>query len=486
MSEVKKISKNSLMSYIARVSDLISGVITLSIISRYLSIEFFGKYMLVTTSGWILSTIVNMGTEQILLREIAREKEKASDFLVHGVFVNFMLFTVCIIIYSIGIPLLGLEWIVVVALYLNFLAEAMKVFMRSIISVFVAFEKMEYDALLTFLARILALILTIVIVYLRWDFIYLFVTYLVGNSIGLLVGLVILFNKFVIPKIEIGLRKIQYMFMESFPVGINIVSQQFYFYIGVFVIKLLEDEASVALFQAPNRLVTVFHIIPVALLAAIQPIMSRLSISNISFHKFEYVYQKSFKFLFIISFPMSVLGMVLANKIILLVFGESLKGSVSSFQILIWSVNFIFLDALLTFVLILINKQRLLILGNVMCILTNIVLSMVLVKSYSYIGAAWAALISHGVVFIIDFYFVTKNLKCTPAIQGLLQPVLSSLITGFILYKLLHLNIIFLILSGMVIYLGLIIAFGTFSLEERQLFKRAIVRKDKQAFDRIV
>jgi O-antigen/teichoic acid export membrane protein len=476
MSEVKKIGKNSLMSYIARASDLVVGIVTMSIIARYLSIEFFGNYMLVMTCGWILSTIVNMGTEQITVREISRNKEETSGFLVNGIFVNFLLFSICIAIYSLSIPFLKLERVIIFALYLNFLSEAMKAYMRVIISVFIAYEKMGYDALLTFLARVIVLISTIAIVYFKLDFVYLFVSCVAGSGTGLLLGLIILLKKFVVPKIEIQFSRLKYIFVESFPVGINIISQQFYFYIGVYVVKTLENEAAVALFQGPNKLVTLFQIIPIALLAAFQPLMSRLAVSNTSSNKFEYVYQKSFKFLFIVSFPVSVLGMVLAHKIILLVFGVGFKDAVISFQILIWAVNFIFLDVLLTFVLTSINKQRLLIFGNVTCVLTNMILSIIFVKKYGYVGAAWAALISYGVVFIIDFYFVTKNLKCTPLKQGILQPVISSLIAGFILYSFHSLNIVLLFLCGMIIYLGLIWALKTFTREERQLFRSIFVR----------
>ncbi len=267
-----------------------------------------------------------------------------------------------------------------------------------------------------------------------------------------------------------------YIIKESFPIGICIISQQLYFYIGVFVIRILENEAAVALFQGPNRLVTVSQIIPIALLSALQPLMSRLAVTNTSTPKFEYIYQKSFKFLFIISFPIAVLGMVLANKIILLLLGEGLKGAVNSFQILIWAVNFIFIDALLTFTLILINKQRLLIIGNVICILTNMTLSIILVKKYGYIGASWATLISFGVICSVDFYFVTQNLKCTPLKQGILQPVISSLIAGFILYSFHSLNIVLLFLCGIIIYFGLIWTLKTFTREERQLFRSIFIR----------
>lgn len=476
MSEVKKIGKNSLMSYVARTSDLVVGVVTMSVIARYLSIEFFGNYMLVMTCGWILSTIVNMGTEQIIVREISRKKDEASGFLVNGVLVNFLLFAICMLIYSACIPFLRLERIIIFALYLNFLSEAMKAFMRVVISVFIAYEKMGYDALLTFLARVIVLISTIVIVYFRLDFIYLFVSCVAGSGIGLLAGLFILFKKFLVPKADIHLSKLKYIFNESFPVGVNVISQQFYFYIGVYVVKMLENETAVAFFQGPNKLVTLFQIIPIALLAAFQPMMSRLAVSDLSFNKFEYFYQKSFKFLFIISFPASVLGMVLAPKIILLIFGADFRNAVIPFQILIWAVNFIFLDVLLTLVLTSINKQRLLIAGNVMSILANTAFSIILVKKYGYVGAAWAALISYGVVFVFDFYFVTKNLKCTPLKQGILQTVMSSFIAGIVLYNFHNLNVVFLLMFGATIYLGLIWVLRTFTVEERQLFKSIFIR----------
>lgn len=476
MVEAKQITNNSLLIYLARLSDFILGIITMGLVARYLSVQGFGQYMLIMTIGWIFNTLVNIGVEQIILREIARTKDKASDFLGTGLFINVLMFILWITIFSLNLWQVRLEQIIIIAMYLNFLSEGMKALMRTTISVFLAFEKMGYDTFLTSLSRLLIFILMVVVVYFKLEFIHLFAAGVVGNGAGLLTAFLMCRKRFATKGIKTTKEELRYILKECFPVGAMLISQALYFYINVFALRVLADDRGVALFQGPNKIVTVLQVIPVAFLTAFAPILSQLGVSDTDRPMLNYIYQKSFKFLFIISFPMSVLGVLLADRIILLVFGDGFTGAVISFHILFWAINFLYLDTLFTFILISIGKQNFLIVSNTLCILTNLLLSLILIPSYGYVGAAWASLISYGMLFICDFFFVTKRLKVFPDRNSVLNPIIGSLIMGLALYKFLYLNPVFLVLGGLSVYLVSIFGLSTFSPDEKEIARKILSR----------
>jgi O-antigen/teichoic acid export membrane protein len=359
-----------------------------------------------------------------------------------------------------------------IAFCLNFLSEAFKTLMRVMISVFLAFEKMVYDAYLTFFSKAAILVLTFGVIEIRFNFISLFAVCSIGNALGFLLSVFILCKHFFRPTIALSGSQLKYLWVESFPMGVNKISQQIYFYIGVFVLKILGDNVAIALFQGPNKLITSFQIIPVAVMTALQPLMSRLGGSRVS-SDFEAIYKASFKILVILGLPLATLGPLLSGKIVSIVFGEALRDGTPTLQILFVAVVFIFLDTLMTVVLTSIDRQGLLIIGNVVCIITNLAASLLLVNAYGYIGAAWSALLSYLVLFLTDFYFVTKHLKTVPTREGIGQALTGCLIAGSILYVLLSLNIVFLLLGGCFVYFGTLIVLKAFSSEEIQMFRRA-------------
>lgn len=476
MDEIKKIGKNSISIYLARISDFILGIVTMSIIAKYLSVDPFGQYIFILTVGWILYTVLSMGVEPILLREISRNRSNAFELLVTALLINGMVFGLSAALYGAAVPFLRFDKIVAVAMFLNLISELLKVLMRTHIAVFLAFEKMAYDTLLTFAGRVFILMFTLFVVTLDLGFIYLFYALIAGNGIALLISIMLAKKELKFNRLGLQLQQGTYLLKESFPVVLKSISQQLYFYIGVFIVRLLTDDTGVALFQGPNKILTLLQMVPVAFLTAFAPMLARLAVSADTHDQFNTIYDKAFKFLIIISLPISVGGTLLAPKIITLIFGTGFDGAILTLKILIWAANFLFLDTLFTFILVSSDKQKYLIGSNILCVVVNLFLSYVLVLNYGYIGAAWAALFSYFILFSANYYFVTKELKHTPSFQGVVQIIVGSFVMGVFLSQLINLNLFILMIAGFIVYSLTILVLNVFSLEEKILLKKAVTR----------
>src|SRR4030042_5194986 len=81
MNGLGRIGKNVGLVFSARVFDVLSTVIIVVILTRYVSVETYGKYSFVMALVYTLSSFANIGMPKILIREISQDREAAGNFL---------------------------------------------------------------------------------------------------------------------------------------------------------------------------------------------------------------------------------------------------------------------------------------------------------------------------------------------------------------------------------------------------------------------
>jgi O-antigen/teichoic acid export membrane protein len=255
---------------------------------------------------------------------------------------------------------------------------------------------------------------------------------------------------------------------------ISILFTQAFFRVDVFVLKALRSLSEVSLFFAPYLSIIRLQVIPQTIVMALFPTMSRLADTSSS--SFEKNYEKTFRFLLMISLPIAMVTTVLAEKIILLLFGESFKEATISLQILIWAIVLTFLDALLLNVLISLNKQRILSFIFPFVFLVNLLLDLILVPLYGYVGACIGSLAAYMVRFCLTFYYVSKYTCYLPLNRIVLKPAISVLIMNIFMFLAKELNLFFAASLGMLMYLISLILLGNFTKDDIALLKRALTR----------
>ena len=96
MDIVKRIAKNSVWILSARGIELVSNLIIVALVARYLGVKEFGLYSFLMAILWISLPIINLGIPRILTREISQDFQKASNLV--GIGITFNSFVVIIIV----------------------------------------------------------------------------------------------------------------------------------------------------------------------------------------------------------------------------------------------------------------------------------------------------------------------------------------------------------------------------------------------------
>lgn len=466
MDRARRIAKNSVWALIARGIDILSNLILLAIIARYLGVANFGVYSVIIAIVWTISPFLILGLPRILARDIAQDKKRTNELIGSAItliglgaipiFAVIVLYTVLfkIELGHIAIILIITGCVIIIAIT------------RTLNSVFVAFEKMHYETIVALFISLISMLITGSVAYFDLGFIYIFVGLLIANFSGLVISVFLSLRYFAM-KPELGVinrNTFSYLMKESIPLAVSQFFFQTYLYSGVFVLKLLSNNFDVGLFQAPYRTITRLHIIPMTVIVAVFPLLSQLSISDKD--RLRSIVLTVLKLMLIVSLPLTIFGFVFADKVILFVFGEAFLGSTIALKIQILGLGLFFMNNIFESLFICLKKQRSLIVVMGIGLFISILLNVFLVPQYGYIGASIVTLISQTVILGMGLYFLSDIFNWYEITKAVYRPILSAFITGFFLYVFSGLNNIFIAGVGLLIYPVMLFIFNTFSQEE--------------------
>ncbi len=478
-----RIGKNTLLVSVGNVIELFSAIVTVAIIARYLSVDEFGMFSLIRSVGLILTPIISFGVARILVREISIDKTKAGEFVTAGLIVNSLIVVPVVGVTVVIAAALNLTSMLnVLALCLALLAAILQAFARTMRAVFIAHERMGYNAAAITLARLLNVFLVLIAIFFNYGYLSLFVCIAVSELVSLLGVSVIVIFHFTVPLQRITVDRLRYLFNESYAIAISDFINRGHVYANVFFIKAFHGVTQVALFQAAQRIVAPTFLMPRSLLIALFPMFSRLAANDDELQRLHQAYRMTMNFVVAVSMAICVSGMSSAPYLIQLLFGEKFSGATGSLEILIWTILPVFANFLLNFLLTSVKKQRVLVVSNGICFLLNIVLGIILSLRYGHVGASWAMLIAFCGRFLVNFYYTSKyigyvpinNLLLKTSLAGGVLWLMQSLATGPILFA------VALIIS-LLVYIGMLFQLKVFGKVEIQLIRGILKGKRRGA-----
>jgi O-antigen/teichoic acid export membrane protein len=157
----------------------------------------------------------------------------------------------------------------------------------------------------------------------------------------------------------------------------------------------------------------------------------------------------------ILSIPLAVGTTLLAGRIIALVFGEGYAPSVAVLQLLIWSLVLIFANATFVRLFESTNKQIVVTKITGLMVIVNVVINLVLIPQYSYVGASIAILITEFIALVLFFFLAERGHyvhEKTELASIVLRIIGASAIMGLFIAYIENLNLIFIIVSASLLY----------------------------------
>ena len=472
-----KIVENFFYLSISKIISSVLGFFLFVYLAKVLGVENFGKYEFSLAICTIFNLIATCGLDKIGTREIAKigiiDKIKIQQFNNNIVSLRFFLSLISFIFLLVFVFFIPKSLDIKILIFLNGIAILISSF--SLEWFFIGIEYMQIIGILNVIKQGLVLI-----------FVYFFIKnsetlFLLPISTGgiflICVCLYILFylKKWHRLKISINFSVWKALIKESYPVFFSSIMILLYLKFDTIMLGFLKTEKEVGIYSAIYRIILFFIAFRTIAINTIFPQLSKYC--KTSKDKLINIINFSQKISIMVVLPLGVSCTILANKIILLLYGHQYLQGTIVFQILIWDfvilgINFIFPQFIIAY-----NKQKIHMYVAIIGAVVNIILNFFFIPKYGIEGAAFATLIVDVIAFII-FYIQTKKIVNIKISQFIIVPLFCAILMGFCMFCFIQINVLLVIFFAGTIYTILLIMFRYIKKEDILLFLEIVLKRN--------
>lgn len=475
MTPGRKILRNS---FFGIASEAIGGAllfIVFILIARFLGSEQFGVFSYILAFVGLFQLIADFGLTNVIVREIARSKDNAGHIMgavmpLAWIF-SLLIFGVIFIlarVFSQSQEGFEATLIMGVAVLTTFHSVAFG-------SVCRAFEEMGYNALGNVTHKLVLFILVLAAIHFDLGLIQIAEAFMLANIYQLMFFYIVVRRRYIKMRWRFDLPYWWYLIKEGFPIGVAMVFKRITLHVDTLMLTALSTTSSVGLFNAAYKIIQMVDMIPFTLSLPLFPPFTRLALE--SKERLFVVVTQALTIFMVIALPICGLIIIVAPQIVLVFYGTGYQEAAPTLRLLSLTVIFLFPSALYVFLFSALGHQKFYSLSSAFCLITNTCLDLWLIPIYGHQGAAIATLCAEISFFLIGAIYLWRLGYVLPYFKIVYKPLFAvsfaslSLLSWLYYFKEVTPSLVGMIGVYGLLYLGLILAFGTLSRKQLTLLE---------------
>jgi O-antigen/teichoic acid export membrane protein len=474
-----EIDKQVLRNFVVRIGGYSAGSVlfflTFVLIARYLSTEGFGHFSFIMAFVGIFQLVADMGVRNILIRDIALNK---SDFRRYLGIARLLLWS---------LSLLSMGLIVLIANMLNVTEEVRQsIYIAGLAVIFIfyglgysavlrAFEEMGWDILIFVVHKVIFISLIWFVQKTDYGLRGVFVALLIANASQWLYFWTVVSIRHGRAKISLDWKSAWALLSDAFPLGIAEILRRLTRHVDKLLLAALGTPLALGLFSAAYKFLESIHPFTLNVTLPLFPVFARLAQS--SQQKFFQTYEQSLKFLFVMGIPLAVILFIFSERIVMMFFGEAYHDAALTLRILAPAIMIMLPTSIYGYVFISLGRQKMYLRCIIVSLVVNTVLDLMLIPSYSHIGAAIGTLSAEISLFVSGDLLLKHLHRKLVCLQLMWRPLLACLPLGAICWSVREGSILVLLvaaLCGGATYAVSLYILQTFSRQERALLTDAL------------
>jgi O-antigen/teichoic acid export membrane protein len=473
-TQTKKITLDTAAIFFGKFVGLLFGVIRLNYLATYLGVASFGTLNFATYFCSLFQVLFDLGISQLLIRELARDLSKSREF-VGGVL------TLKVIVAVIAGVLVGIagfashfDRITNWAILLTTIVFAVNGVAVVFLSAFQAHRKMTLVSIANLLNDLL-LSIAIILVIQSYPSV---VTVLLLSILVASVNLAFLFTVYVrnvgMPKLKTDINLWKSLLKESTPIAISSLGISTYTFIGPTILKYTRGDAEVGIYSAGYKLISILTLVPSTFTQVVYPIFSDF-LANAK-QKLGKALQDSLRVMVEISVPLAIGIILLAPRIIGVLYPPSFAEATLVLQLIIGGNAVGYLAWILYTFLLAVNRQEYCMWNSLVVALVALVASLIAVPRFGFRAAAVISMATDVTLFLSLLQYTMRIGFRMGEISKLPRIILSAAVMGVLLFVLREWYLVPVIILGSCTYFGLLLLLGVFGDQERELLAKAFSR----------
>lgn len=432
MALARKIAYNVVFNSALKVtSTVFIALLSIRLITGYLGQEGFGEYATVLAFFAFFGAIGDLGLANITAREIAKPSVDEAEFFgkVAGLRVAA---SFAIIVTA---PLLlalfhyaphvkgGIVVITIALLFAQFSTLLNGVFQKRL--------AMDRIAMVEFTGKIIQFLLIYSAVRFDLGFIAVVSAVLLTMIFNSAVALY-LSRSFVKFRFSWDIPFWRRFMRDAWPLGLTAIITFAYFKLDTIILSLLQPAAHVGIYNVAYKIMENLIFFPAMLVGLILPLLSRAH--HVDSTQFREIAEKTAKVFIAIVLPIVIGTLFLAPEIVAVVSGGGFEDSADVLRVLIFSLAGIFFGHYFNMLILVGNAQKKLLKALTAVAIINVSLNLILIREFSYFGAAISSAVTEMLVVILSGGIVYRSLGFFPVPDRLPRILLSVSAMTVVLY----------------------------------------------------
>lgn len=473
----RRILANTVYRGAADVGSKLISVAFFVVLARQLGESGFGVFVFGLTLAAMLTVLAGFGQDQVLTREVARDRSRLDEYFANTVGLKLALALPVLLVAALVMSAVGVEsetrWVVLL-LGIALVAEQVA---STCFAVYQAFEQLVYVPVVIITQRLITAVVGIAAVLAGASVVAVSVIYLGAAMAALVLAYVLMARRVARPHLAVSTGSWHRLLVAAAPVGVASVLSLLMFRVDTAILAFLESDEVVGAYGAAFRLFEATLFLSWAVTTAVFPVLSRLTIT--SRPSVGEVFDGSLKLVVALTLPLGVGMAILSEPIVHLVFGQDFDEAVVPLQLLAPAIVMYSIAFVSGGMLVAQNRQRATAIVYGAMTAFNIAACLVLIPARSLDGAALAALLTQIVLAIALLGVARGTVGRIGWARVFAGPVASSAalaLTSFLLRD----SLLAAILVGGVVYLAALAAFERVAYPEDARRIWAFVRQSRE------
>ncbi|MBP7859801.1 flippase [Patescibacteria group bacterium] len=413
MSNLKEVSKNTIFQMIAKSATVSVSLFITALITRQLTVSDYGEFVKIMSFVSIFYLIADFGFNATFLKLTPPDKIK-NDFNKFFAlrFITSSLLTLFCILIALSLPHnassgTGFSNSVKFGIFLASFTILFQGLYNALNAIFQKNLRYDLSSVATIISSVATLILIIIVI--PFKNIYLLVlSYTFANTVLFLVSYKLLGKLTYKPKFVFDKTYSKSLSLSSISLGVALVINLIYFRIDTIILGFIRSPEEVGFYGLAYRIFETVLVVPIFFSNALFPVfLNHLNDRKVLIR----IFKKSVLLLGVISMALSVIFFLTADLIINLISGPSFSYSANILRILSLGYPFFFLSAIVMWLLITFNKQKILSILYLIVGTANCVANLYFIPQYGAYASAYITVISEILILVGGSIILIHKLK---------------------------------------------------------------------------
>ena len=348
-------------------------------------------------------------------------------------------------------------WIVLLVLTSMLLYDSLAQFHSAC---FRAFHRAEYEAVVRLLYSAIYVVGGLAAIRSGWGVTGVASALVVAGAVAVAHSTWLLHRRICSLTLSVDRAAITPVLTESLPFFLMILVVLIYNQIDMILLSFMSGDHETGIYAAAMKPFEATSLIPAGVMGTLLPALSRDW--PVSKEQFAKTFTASFRYMGMLGLPLAVGGVVCAVPLVQFLYGGKYEESARAFQILIVAVVFSFWNHLFSAALVAMNREKDLLKIGIGGVVVSIALNLSLIPRYGALGSGMAVVVTQLCLFLLAFIPIFREIKNSlNVVVTLFRPVLCTGAMAVVLWLIYGSPLPVLILVGIAVYLGALMASGT-------------------------